>query len=169
MKLNEALIFVGVIWTIYITLYVFISIKFFKVYPNIRRSWTGARYFTNRLLTIGGERCYPFSLNEYRNVPRVFRIVRRDFVIYRISLVVSAIVFVTFVALGVYTAVVCWNVIGTPNKMVPTLEARILLCGHIVTFFVALGTSGCFFLFNSKYAEHYYTISDDGELEKQAA
>lgn len=169
MNLSEALTIVGGIWAIYIVLYGTAFGPAFRIYGNIMRTWTGARYVVNRVLTLRGTKYVRFSLREQADVPRAMKIVRYHRVGYCITLGAAVLLFLIFLGLGVYTAFVCWNVVGTSSNEIPKEQAAIVVTAHVLAFFCAFGLSPFYQYFKDRYLNTYYEINDSGELEPYEA
>jgi len=166
MEITEALLFVGALWAVYLV----VLFKSFgaplKIYHNMLRSWTGSKLPAENK-DIRGAQYVAFSLRNYKKVPWILKILRFHYISFKLILGVGFVSFLLFLGLGVFTAYVSWYTIGSPQLQIPKVQAQILIAGHIFVFFFNLGLLPFFRYFESRYAQHFYTIDENGERIRQ--
>lgn len=165
MELNHALVFVGTLWAIYVTFVGWNFGKSFKIYRNLLCSWTGSRRTAN-IIRLSGEPYARFSIEDYKDVPRAFWLLRLHYNTFRFVLIAAVILFLLFFGLGIFTASIAWQTIGCPGTLIPEGKAKILIAGHILVFFFTLGIWPFFRYIESQYLEHYYIINAKAERVK---
>lgn len=166
MEIKDVLIIVGALWAVHITV---ISLNFkkpFKIYSNLLSSWTGSNK-TSKILDVDGKSYIRFSLSDYKDVPKIFCIVRFHYNTFKIILITASILFLLFICLGIFTAIIVWQVLSSTSTQIPENSAKILISGHILVFFATISVSPFFRYFENLYMDHIYIINDKGERVKK--
>ena len=164
----DTLIFVGALWGVYVTV---VSINFakpFKIHKNLLSSWSAAK-LTSKVIYVDGIDYARFSLQDYKNVPRIFWLIRFHHRVFILLLGLGGFLFFLFYCLGIFTAVAIWQAVGSNLTQLPSDKAQILLSGHIIVFFSTMGIFPFFRYFENLYLDYFYTISDKGLREKNKA
>ena len=166
MKITEVLPFVGALWAIYIT---FISINFkkpFIIYGNLLASCTGSKHKLENI-EIDGMSYSRFSIQDYKDVPRAFSLIRLQYRTFKIVIIFATVLFFIFIGLGIFTAITVWDVIGSTDLIISSDRAQILICGHIIIFFITIGIFPFFRYFENLYLNSIYIIDDQGNRTKK--
>ncbi|MCH7877712.1 MAG: hypothetical protein IH914_00150 [candidate division Zixibacteria bacterium] len=168
MELKELLVFVVALWAVYL---VVLSKSFgtpLSIKRNILKSWTGSQ-LPAETKDIRGIQYIAFGLESYKKVPWILRSVRLEYTSYKWILGLGLISFLVFLGLGVFTAYVSWQTIGSDQAEIPNVRAQILVTGHIVVLILNVGLLSIYRYFESRFAHHIYIIDENGERIRKEA
>ena len=161
MELKVLLAFVVTLWAVHIA----VLLKAFGTPPNIKRnmlkSWTGSK-LPIEYKDIRDNKYIVFDLENYKKVPWILRWIRIEYLSYKCILIIGLFSFLVFIGLGLFTAYITFQTIGSVQTKIPDEPAQVLIAGHIIIFFLNIGLISFYRYFESRFAHHIYIIDENG-------